>query len=330
MMDNALSQKIIAIVVERIERHAHGELQAHNDVADRVIRDAMAKHEQLAGLAVQGVRALRAKPQSRQIRYMGTYWNRRMAITDKDVAITRARVAGSASTIPTSRVEVMSWAGRPFNSKMNVTLLAEWLKERKAKADAKFYDEVALELDLIDVTKNGEWGNAEVILIGGASDGSLDRAKGLITHVRRPADHEIRRFHGADRIAVPWWPLAEDGRSTIAFYGEVWELDAHDRQDYVEVLGGAAALAEAIIAGLVAGGVIGGPVGAIAGAVVGALVGLITIFIALNDDDYWGAHQILLTGPYGRDSNDQQRITRYKDGDGYKYKLEFMRLLHEV
>lgn len=282
--------------------------------------------------AVTAVKLLRQSRPSRQQKYMGVYWNRRMVINSA-VAINKARTSVSSSSIPVDRIEIMDMAHpfRPTNPSTVATTLADVIAATEKKKDEKYWDEIALDLDQIAVASNGEVGRAEIIVVGGASDGTADHTKGLITAVRRPGDDEVRKFNGPDRIAAPWWPLTNDGRSSITFYGEVWELDKSDREDIVLAVGGVAGLAQAIITGLVAGGVIGGPAGAIAGAIVGALVGLVSILMAFNDDDYWGAHEVNLFGPYSHATDAANvRIARSKDGDGYEYRLDFIRKLREV
>ncbi len=316
---NSLSQKIVALAIDRLERH-FANTHDQQDAAGRIITTALSRTRPDIRTAItRNLKLFRSTPVSHQERFMGKYYNRHIVLSD-----VAANVA-TTSAMP-SAYEVYE---RPLSSMRHDSVvdkriaLADWLRTHTPAV----YRSISLELDRINIIDEGDWGDAEAIVIGGASDGI--KAHAIVSHVRRGGDDSDILFFGEDRIAVPLWDLEEDGTSKISYYGEVWELDAHDRADIIALVGGAAGLATAIVSGLVAGGVIGGPAGAIAGAVIGAIVGIIEIFAALNSDDFWGSHQIELFGPYEVPQQNPLRITQERRPDGEHYALHFIRHLYE-
>lgn len=313
MPTNSLTQKLLAIAVDRIESYFDGTLKLDDQVGTTVknVLDGVAPAvKKRFPIWQTNLRTFRKLSPDRQRIFLGQYYDRRL-IADSSLFATPTH------TTPTIYKETQSHLAKP-----------ELLSSLKPGYEQNYYATITLEMDEIYIAKEDDWGKAEVIVIGGASDGV--RAHGLVSDVKSLGENKTCKYYGEHRIAVPKWPLSSDGTSNIMFYCEVREIDSGDHDKIVSITGGAGAIAGAIIGGLVKGGIIGGPQGAIAGAAVGAIVGLTKLLVGLNDDDNWGNHQICLNGPYPIPSENPDTIIKAQKMRDVRYELRFIQRLEAV
>lgn len=314
MLNNELSKKIVALSIDRIERYFLNQ-SSPIDQIDSLVKASLEKTPAKIRSRFQAnIGVLRSLPLKRQMVFMGKYYNRHFVLQPP---------VESPAIASALRTTYEVYKGHSPDG-LATTPLADYLRRHSDE----YYKHVSLEMDKIYIYDEDDIGRAEVIVIGGASNG-IDASE-LISHVRRGGEGSTLHFYGADRLAVPKWPLAADGSSNISFYCEVWELDNSDRDDIIHAASAAGGIAAAIITGLVAGGVIGGAPGAIAGAIAGALVGVINILAGLNSDDFWGTHQIDLKGPYRKPQPNPATITEERAPGGERYKIQFIRHLFDA
>ena len=213
-MENQLSQKIIALVVERMERYYSG-LTDDTDAVDRLVKENMEKASApVRDFVHKRISMFRALPVSRQKEMMGKYYNRHIEI--KPVEREKYRMSAIPSTYKIYK--------RPLFTALEPTIAErwiDWINWLKKEEEDRFYKHVSLELDKIEVIDEDDWGRAEIVVLGGASDGTGDLTHGFVTQEKSAGERETRYFHGSDRVAVPKWPLAENETSKITCCCEV-------------------------------------------------------------------------------------------------------------
>lgn len=331
MQFDPLASKIMALAVSSLERHALGAAK-ETDIADKITGNVLARiDENQRSLVLAQTLQLRHLSTSYQKRFLGKYFDRSLSIGPVIPS------GGPVRAIPATydRVTVrrgLSGSIDPSRS-VHFSSFADYLKRIRDAASAGEpicapRKHVSLELDRLEVIDEDDPGKAEVLLVGGSSDGTAEHVHSLITQTKKIGSHATLYYTGADRVAVPKWPLREDGTSTISFYCNVTELDEHDRDDIVKKVGGAQGVATNIISGLIAVGAITGGAGAIAGAVALAVGGLISFLAGLNNDDDWKSHQISLSGPFDCNTPSPTAISSKRKPGGEEYKLHFIRYVY--
>jgi hypothetical protein len=317
---NQLSQKISAIVIDGIERHLCG-ISDSSNIVDRIVAENMSStNVELKEFMKNKLQLFRAGSVGRQKTIMGKYYNRHIIVKSSTVS-SRASISSDYKTYASHIIRA--------KPEQILDLSGLYVRPTSSTDEEKYYQSISLELDRIRViTEHDSGSKTEPIVIGGASDGTGQYVCSVITQKKSVGEHEERYFHGTDRIAVPKWPLANDGTSKITFYGEVYELDSSDRNDIITAVGGIMGIVSAIIKGLVAGGIIGGPAGAVAGAIIGGIVGVIGLFVAFNSDDFWGQHEVNLFGPYEKTVQASYSFYQERKPNNEHYKLYFVRSLY--